>query len=62
MYDDKYKTILFKYAKEYGIKIIDTQLVFENMSEKQKRLMWLDHHTPVGNESIAKFIIKNIDF
>lgn len=62
MYDDKYKTILFKYAKEYGIKIIDTQLVFENMSEKQKRLMWLDHHTPIGNEFIAKFIIKNIDF
>lgn len=62
IYDDKYKSDLFKYANLNGIKILDTEKIFENMNPKIKRLMWLDHHTAKGNEEIAKFIFENINF
>ena len=61
-YDEKYKEHLFDIAKKYEIKIIDTEIWFNKMSSEEKRLMWLDHHTPRGNYEVAKFISQNIDF
>ncbi len=62
LYDDKYKSTLFKYANLNEIKILDTEKIFEKMDSKKKRLMWLDHHTAKGNKEIAKFIFENISF
>tara|TARA_B100000579_G_C22792688_1_gene835416 strand:+ start:248 stop:1360 length:1113 start_codon:yes stop_codon:yes gene_type:complete len=62
IYDEKYKYILFEVAKKNGIKIVDTEEAFKNMSEEEKRLMWFDHHTSKGNRIVAEYIAKNINF
>ena len=61
-YDEKYKHILFNIADKKKIKIIDSEIWFNQMSSKKKRLMWHDHHTPKGNYEVARFISQNINF
>jgi hypothetical protein len=60
--EKKYSKILLDTAVNNGIKVLDTRIAFENMSENEKRLMWFDHHTPAGNKVVADFIFKNINF
>ena len=61
-YDEKYKHILFNIADKKKIKIIDSEIWFNQMSSEEKRLMWHDHHTPRGNYEVARFISQNINF
>ena len=60
--ENKYSKILFDAAYKNGIKILDTKIAFEEMSEDKKRLLWFDHHTDKGNEVVANFILKEINF
>ena len=60
--EKKYSKILLDTAMKHRIKILDTKLVFENMPADEKRLMWFDHHTPLGNQKVSDFIFKNINF
>ena len=43
------------------IKIIDSEIWFNQMSSEKKRLMWHDHHTPKGKKW-QRFISQNINF
>ena len=36
--------------------------LFSNMTDFEKRKLWLDHHTPKGNLLICKFLLDNIKF
>lgn len=60
--ESKYSKILFDTAYGNGIKILDSKIAFENIPEDQKRLLWFDHHTAKGNEVVANFILKEINF
>ncbi len=61
-YNNKYKKLIYELANINQIQIIDTEDVFKKMSEKKRRMMWFDHHSPQGNKIIAELISKNINF
>ena len=61
-YNNKYKKLIYELANINQIQIIDTEDVFKKMSEKERRMMWFDHHSPQGNKIIAELISKNINF
>ncbi len=61
-YNNKYKKLIYELANINQIQIIDTEDIFKKMSEKERRMMWFDHHSPQGNKIIAELISKNINF
>jgi len=66
---DKHNRISKKYFKSLidislknNIQILDTKTIFTNMSEKDKRLAWFDHHTGYGNLKVCDFIVEKLNF
>ena len=53
--------MLFSAAEKNNIKILDSNQKFKIMTKDEKRLLWFDHHTALGNEVVADFIISKID-
>ena len=58
--NEKVKTIINKYLKNYDILVIDTSNEFFKLDDKKLRLLWFDHHTAYGNEIVCKYIISKM--
>ena len=58
----KYKDILLEKAKNNNIIVLDSIELFSNMTDFEKRTLWLDHHTPKGNLLVCKFLLNSIKF
>ena len=54
------KDIVVKLADKLNIKIYDTDDVLKKYTNKEKKLLYFDHHTKLGNQMICDFVSKKL--
>ena len=50
------KDLIVNISKKNGIEVYDTMDVINEYNEKEKKLLYFDHHTKKGNLMICNFI------
>jgi hypothetical protein len=50
------RELVLEFAKKYKIEVYDTNDVIKIFNEQEKKLLYFDHHTKIGNQMICDFI------
>ena len=50
------RELVLEFAKKYKIEVYDTNDVIKTFNEQEKKLLYFDHHTKIGNQMICDFI------
>ena len=54
------KDMILKLSQDKNIQIIDTIKAIDKYDEKNKKLLWFDHHTNKGNKMVCDLLSKNL--